>query len=52
MVNVSAVYDDHRVLSGVDLSIKAGEKVAVCDQQVKCFQEPRAVGENTEYKLT
>ncbi|KAK2046745.1 ABC transporter [Colletotrichum somersetense] len=30
MVNVSAAYDDHRVLSGIDLSIKPGEKVAVC----------------------
>ncbi|KAK1598438.1 ABC transporter [Colletotrichum navitas] len=30
MINVSAAYDDHRVLSGIDLSIKPGEKVAVC----------------------
>ncbi|KAK2008905.1 ABC transporter [Colletotrichum eremochloae] len=30
IVNVSAAYDDHRVLSGIDLSIKPGEKVAVC----------------------
>ncbi|KAK1985875.1 ABC transporter [Colletotrichum cereale] len=28
--NVSAAYDDHRVLNNINLSIKAGEKVAVC----------------------
>ncbi|KXH37008.1 ABC transporter [Colletotrichum simmondsii] len=30
MRNVSAAYDDHQVLSGVNLSIKPGEKVAIC----------------------
>ncbi|KAK1994906.1 P-loop containing nucleoside triphosphate hydrolase protein [Colletotrichum falcatum] len=30
VVNVSAAYDDHRVLGGIDLSIEPGEKVAVC----------------------
>ncbi|WDK21642.1 ABC transporter [Colletotrichum graminicola] len=30
MINISAAYDDHRVLSGINLSIKSGEKVAVC----------------------
>ncbi|KAK1672356.1 P-loop containing nucleoside triphosphate hydrolase protein [Colletotrichum godetiae] len=28
--NVSAAYDDHQVLSAVNLSIKPGEKVAIC----------------------
>ncbi|KXH42483.1 ABC transporter [Colletotrichum nymphaeae SA-01] len=28
--DVSAAYDDHQVLSGVNLSIKPGEKVAIC----------------------
>lgn len=30
MRNVSAAYDDHQILSGVNLSIKPGEKVAIC----------------------
>lgn len=28
--NVSAAYDDHQVLSGVNLTIEPGEKVAIC----------------------
>ncbi|OHE94372.1 ABC transporter [Colletotrichum orchidophilum] len=28
--NVSAAYDDHQVLSGVNISIEPGEKVAIC----------------------
>ncbi|GKT41589.1 ABC transporter gloK [Colletotrichum spaethianum] len=30
ITNVSAAYDDHQVLSGINLSIKPGEKVAIC----------------------
>ncbi|GKT92102.1 ABC multidrug transporter [Colletotrichum tofieldiae] len=30
ITDVSAAYDDHRVLSGINLSIKPGEKVAIC----------------------